>query len=80
LTGITGYPVLKISQKQSLFIVANVAVGASVITSTALLGSNFFVDVAAFAVHSTIEAGRRMYIADKYGCSRDLNVLRANSD
>ena len=54
-------------QKQGLFIVANLAVGASVMTATALVGHNPFVDLAAFAVHSTIETGRRMYITDKYG-------------
>ncbi|KAJ9616352.1 hypothetical protein H2200_000070 [Cladophialophora chaetospira] len=53
-------------KKQGLFIVANLAVSASVITATSLVGHNPFVDVAAFAVHSTIEAGRRMYITHKY--------------
>ena len=63
---------LTILQKQALFIVANMAVGASVLASAAILGHNPIVDLVAFTVHSTIEAGRRMYITDKYDLHHHL--------
>jgi hypothetical protein len=61
------------AKKQGLFIVANMAVGATVISTSAVFGHNPIVDVFAFAVHSVVEAGRRAYIAHKYAslpCSR----------
>jgi hypothetical protein len=48
------------------------AVGATVISTSAVFGHNPIVDVFAFAVHSVVEAGRRAYIAHKYAIISSL--------
>lgn len=72
-------------QKQGLLIAANLAVGGGVLAGTAVLGPNTAVSIGAFAVHSTIEAGRRVYTAKKYdfvafgvGCQTD-SICRHNT-
>ena len=65
LPGTSSVCFLTVIQKEGLFIVANIAVGVGVITGTAFLGTNPFLEIAAFAVHTTIEVGRRIYITHK---------------